>query len=114
MDIDAEYTIPREPAGAEGAVPAAGAPAGPSLSAGLGSGPPGGPSVGLSAASAAVPAADPTGDERVDTALARFEELGRTTVAEHVEIFDDVRHRLQDVLTSIDQDGPRPPAPPRS
>lgn len=56
----------------------------------------------------------PTGDTRVDEALARLSELARRPVAEHVEIFDDVRSRLHDVLASmIDQDGPRPPAPPR-
>jgi hypothetical protein len=56
----------------------------------------------------------PTGDTRVDEALARLSELSHKPVAEHVEIFDDVRSRLHDVLASmIDQDGPRPPAPPR-
>lgn len=88
MDTDEWNAVPREPAGAADAVVPATDPA-------------------------ASAAADPTGDERVDAALARLDELARTAVAEHVEIFDDVRHRLQDVLTSIDQDGPRPPAPPR-
>lgn len=97
MDIDEENAITREPIGtADGVAPIVDPAAGPA-------------DLGHPVADAA----DPTGDERVDEALARLDELGRTAVAEHVEIFDDVRHRLQDVLTSIDQDGPRPPVPPR-
>jgi hypothetical protein len=60
-----------------------------------------------------LPAATPTGDERVDEALTRLGGLGRAPVAGHVEIFSEVHQRLQDVLASIDQDGPRPSAPPR-
>lgn len=79
----------------------------------------GGPMSGPSSAVADGPhglatAPRPTGDTRVDEALARLSELPHKPVAEHVEIFDDVRSRLHDVLASmIDQDGPRPPAPPR-
>jgi hypothetical protein len=51
-----------------------------------------------------LPLPDPTGDERVDAALARFAELGGAPVADHVEIFEDVQRRLQDVLVSIDQE----------
>lgn len=54
-----------------------------------------------------------TGEEQVDQALARLGELGPLPVAEHVEIFEDVDHRLRDVLASMDQDGPPSAAPPR-
>jgi hypothetical protein len=60
-----------------------------------------------------VPRPRSTGDARVDETLTRLGELGHRPVAEHVEIFDKVRGRLQDVLASIDEDGPRPPVPPR-
>lgn len=60
-----------------------------------------------------LPVAAPTGDERVDEALTRLGGLGHVPVSGHVEIFSDVHQRLQDVLASIDQDGPRPPAPRR-
>lgn len=59
----------------------------------------------------AVPAPDPTGDERVDSALARLGDLGAAAVAEHVEIFEDVHRRLQDVLASVDQESAAPPIP---
>lgn len=58
-------------------------------------------------------AAAQTGDERVDEALTRLERLDRVPVADHVEIFDDVHQRLQNVLAAIDQDEQRPPVPPR-
>lgn len=60
-----------------------------------------------------LPVAAPTGDKRVDEALTRLGGLGQVPVSGHVEIFSDVHQRLQDVLASIDQDGPRPPAPRR-
>lgn len=56
--------------------------------------------------------AAPTGDERVDEALTPLGALGRAPVSGHVEIFREVHQRLQDVLSSIDQDGPAP-TPPR-
>src|SRR5262245_43814384 len=49
-------------------------------------------------AESAVPPPEPTGDDRVDAVLARFGELGGAPVADHVEVFEDVQHRLQDVL----------------
>jgi hypothetical protein len=49
-------------------------------------------------------APEPTGDERVDAALARFDELAAAPVADHVEVFEDVQRRLQDVLASVDHD----------
>ncbi|HEX2316881.1 MAG TPA: hypothetical protein VHJ17_24255 [Thermomonospora sp.] len=56
---------------------------------------------------------EPTGDERVDAVLGRLRELGGVPVAGHVEIFEDVHRRLQDVLTSVDQEAavPRQPGP---
>jgi hypothetical protein len=47
---------------------------------------------------------EPTGDERVDAALSRFDELATAPVADHVEIFEDVHRRLQDVLAAVDHD----------
>jgi hypothetical protein len=52
----------------------------------------------------APPSPEPTGDERVDTALARFDELTAAPVADHVEVFEDVHRRLQDVLASVDHE----------
>jgi hypothetical protein len=49
---------------------------------------------------------EPTGDERVDVALARFDELTAAPVADHVEVFEDVQRRLQEVLASIDNEEP--------
>lgn len=64
----------------------------------------------------AVPPPEPTGDERVDAALGRLAGLAGVPVSGHVEIFEDVHQRLQDVLTSVDQEAaglpvPRPPGP---
>lgn len=58
----------------------------------------------------AVPPPGPTGDPRVDAAVARLGELGGRPVAEHVEIFEDVHQRLQELLAAAGQDErPRPP-----
>jgi hypothetical protein len=54
----------------------------------------------------------PTGDERVDQAVTRLGELGGVPVAQHVEIFQDVHRRLQDVLGAIDQEIPARTGPP--
>jgi hypothetical protein len=62
--------------------------------------PPAGPSVGSA------------GDERVDEALARLHGLGGVPVARHVEVFEDVHRRLQEVLAGIDQDDRDPAGPP--
>lgn len=56
----------------------------------------------------AVPAPGPTGDPRVDDAVTRLGELGSRPVAEHVEVYEDVHQRLQELLASADQDEPRP------
>ncbi|MFI0408375.1 hypothetical protein [Actinomadura sp. 3N508] len=61
----------------------------------------------------AVPPPDPTGDPRVDAAVARLGELGARPVAEHVEIYEDVHQRLQELLASADQDEPGPAQPPQ-
>ncbi|GAA4227432.1 hypothetical protein GCM10022254_15130 [Actinomadura meridiana] len=45
---------------------------------------------------------DPTGDPRVDAAVARLAELGGRPVAEHVEIFEDVHQRLQELLAAAE------------
>jgi hypothetical protein len=55
---------------------------------------------------------EPTGDERVDEALTRLGELGGVPVAQHVEVFEDVHRRLQDVLGAIDQESPGQTGPP--
>jgi hypothetical protein len=60
----------------------------------------------------AVPPLAPTGDPRVDAAVARLAELGGRPVPEHVEVFEDVHQRLQELLASADQDEPAPPTPP--
>lgn len=58
---------------------------------------------------------EPTGDERVDAALARFDELAAAPVADHVEVFEDVQRRLQDVLAANDdEERPEPRAPEES
>ncbi|NKZ08980.1 hypothetical protein [Actinomadura latina] len=59
----------------------------------------------------AVPPPEPTGDPRVDAAVAGLGELGGRPVGEHVEIFEDVHRRLQELLASAGQD--EPPQPPQ-
>lgn len=61
----------------------------------------------------AAPPPDPTGDPRVDAAVARLGELGGRPVPEHVEIFEDVHQRLQELLASAGQDERERPEPPR-
>jgi hypothetical protein len=51
---------------------------------------------------APLPPPDPTGDPRVDAAVARLAELGGRPVAEHVEIFEDVHQRLQELLAAAE------------
>jgi hypothetical protein len=43
-----------------------------------------------------------TGEPRVDTALARLDELAGRPVTEHRAIFEDVHRRLRDVLGELD------------
>ncbi|MFC5753548.1 hypothetical protein [Actinomadura rugatobispora] len=62
---------------------------------------------------------EPTGDVRVDEALARLAELDAAPVSGHVEIFEGIHQRLQELLASAGQDDPpeggrpavRPPVP---
>ncbi|MEU5988831.1 hypothetical protein ABZ806_07620 [Spirillospora sp. NPDC047418] len=62
----------------------------------------------------AAPPPEPTGDPRVDAAVAPLGGLGGRPVHEHVEIFEDVHRRLQELLASAGQDEPAgPPQPPR-
>ncbi|TDC90059.1 hypothetical protein [Actinomadura sp. 7K507] len=61
----------------------------------------------------AVTPPDPTGDQRVDAAVARLGELGARPVPEHVEIYEDVHQRLQELLASADStDQDEPPGQP--
>lgn len=59
----------------------------------------------------AAPPPEPTGEEKVDAALGRLAELARLPVSEHVAVFEDVHRRVQDVLTSVDQETAGPPTP---
>jgi hypothetical protein len=68
----------------------------------------------IPSAAPAPPSAEPTGDERVDAALSRFAELTAAPVADHVEVFEDVQRRLQDVLASVDHEEQAEPAAPAS
>jgi hypothetical protein len=43
-----------------------------------------------------------TGDARVDAATARLDELADLPTADHVAVYDDVHHRLQDALADVD------------
>ena len=43
-----------------------------------------------------------TGDARVDAATARLDELADLPTADHVPVYDDVHHRLQDALADTD------------
>ncbi|MDL4820335.1 hypothetical protein [Actinomadura opuntiae] len=66
----------------------------------------------------AAPPPEPTGDPRVDEVVARLGELAGRPVPEHVEIFEDVHQRLQDLLAGAERaEGPSsqpgPPAPRR-
>ncbi|MFC9976552.1 hypothetical protein ACFVH6_37205 [Spirillospora sp. NPDC127200] len=63
-------------------------------------------------AAPAGPQAEPTGDARVDAALARLAELAGTPVAAHVEVFEDVHQRLQELLAAADDGEPGPSGPP--
>ena len=42
-----------------------------------------------------------TGEPRVDDALGRLTDLEGLPVHEHVEVFEDVRHRLHDTLSDL-------------
>ncbi|WP_187438207.1 hypothetical protein [Actinomadura decatromicini] len=61
----------------------------------------------------ALPAPEPTGEPRVDAALARLGELGGRPVSAHVEVFEDVHQRLQEILAAAgdEEERPRPAFP---
>ncbi len=46
---------------------------------------------------------EPTSDMRVDSALARMQDVTNLPTDEHVEIFDEVHRRLQDALADSHQ-----------
>ncbi|MFC4049446.1 hypothetical protein ACFOY4_07120 [Actinomadura syzygii] len=56
----------------------------------------------------AVPVPEPTGEPRVDAALARLGELGGRPVSAHVEVFEDVHQRLQEILAAAGEEEERP------
>ncbi len=45
------------------------------------------------------PEIEATGDASVDAAMQRLADVNEMPVAEHLEVFDDVHRRLQDVLS---------------
>ncbi|WP_433337947.1 hypothetical protein [Spirillospora sp. CA-294931] len=51
------------------------------------------------------------GDRRVDAALERLGELAGAPVSRHVEIFEDVHQRLQELLASADTQEDEAPVP---
>ncbi|QXJ20044.1 hypothetical protein AGRA3207_000680 [Actinomadura graeca] len=59
----------------------------------------------------AAPPPGPTGDARVDAVLARLGDLPGRPVPEHVEVFEEIHQRLQELLASADEDEPGPPEP---
>ena len=46
---------------------------------------------------------EPTSDIRVDSALARMQDVRQLPTDEHVEVFDEVHRRLQDALADSHQ-----------
>lgn len=46
---------------------------------------------------------EPTSDMRVDSALARMQDVSTLPTEEHIEIFDEVHRRLQDALADSHQ-----------
>lgn len=46
---------------------------------------------------------EPTSDMRVDSALARMQDVRTLPTEEHIEVFDEVHRRLQDALADSHQ-----------
>lgn len=46
---------------------------------------------------------EPTSDMRVDSALARMQDVRDLPTEEHIEVFDEVHRRLQDALADSHQ-----------
>jgi hypothetical protein len=51
---------------------------------------------------AALPDIESTGDARVDAATARLDEIPDLPTADHVGVYTDVHHRLQDALSDTE------------
>lgn len=45
------------------------------------------------------PEIEASGDAKVDAAMERLRDISELPVSEHLEVFDDVHRRLQDVLS---------------
>ncbi len=88
--------------GAAGPAPAADGLAGAERTGGLA-----GPRVPVAARGPVVPRARPaTGDARVDDAVARFDDLDRLPLAEHLAVFEYVHERLTEALGDLDVHAP--------
>lgn len=46
---------------------------------------------------------EPTSDMRVDSALARMQDVRKLPTEEHIDVFDEVHRRLQDALADSHQ-----------
>ncbi|MFD7923845.1 hypothetical protein ACFV3R_32160 [Streptomyces sp. NPDC059740] len=54
----------------------------------------------------------PTGHADVDEALTRLSDADHLEVGDHLQVYEDVHHRLRDTLAALDQrPGPPPPQP---
>ena len=49
------------------------------------------------------PEVEPTGDSRIDAALDRMCDVAELPTVEHVEVFDEVHRRMQDLLADSSQ-----------
>ena len=49
------------------------------------------------------PEVEPTGDSRIDAALDRMRDVAELPTVEHVEVFDEVHRRMQDLLADSSQ-----------
>lgn len=49
------------------------------------------------------PEVEPTGDARIDAALDRMRDVSQLPTSEHVEVFEEVHRRMQDLLADSSQ-----------
>ncbi len=49
------------------------------------------------------PEVEPTGDARIDAALDRMRDVSQLPTTEHVEVFEEVHRRMQDLLADSSQ-----------
>jgi hypothetical protein len=49
------------------------------------------------------PEVEPTGDAQIDAALDRMRDVSERPTAEHVEVFEEVHRRMQDLLVDSSQ-----------